>query len=71
MNDKIKDIAKQYIRFDGYDNAIATYGNEELQHFAELIIKHCLGIYESIDNGNHVLGTYDYPEAVVKYFGVE
>lgn len=52
MNEKIKELAKQYIRFDGYGNAIATYGNEELQQFAELIIQKCANIAMSYSHAS-------------------
>lgn len=75
MNEKIEELYNEctgrvYARTDGYGNdhyrRVTDY-----EEFARLIIKQCLGIYESLDNGNCVMGTYDYPEAVVKYFGVD
>lgn len=77
MNDKIDELAKQsgfdYDPTDCnfYSPDSSQWINKEIYKFAELIIKQCLGIYESIENGNHVMGTYDYPEAVVKHFGIK
>ena len=74
MNEKIKELAAQsnlLIKKNNGDQFRYGYFDPKLEKFAELIIKQCLGIYESIDNGNHVMGTFDYPEAVVKYFGME
>ena len=42
-----------------------------MEKFAELIVKECAGIYDAIDNGNLVMGTDDYLEALTKRFGVE
>jgi zona occludens toxin (predicted ATPase) len=45
--------------------------NENIQKFAELIVKECAGIYDKIDNGNLHMGTDNYLEALQKHFGVE
>ena len=42
-----------------------------MEKFAELIVRECAGIYDAIDNGNLVMGTDDYLEALTKRFGVE
>jgi hypothetical protein len=55
-----------------YDFVIESMGiDEEMNKFAELIVKECAGIYSKIDNGNLHLGTEDYLEALQKHFGVE
>ncbi len=45
--------------------------DENIQKFAELIVKECAGIYDKIDNGNLHMGTDNYLEALQKHFGVE
>jgi hypothetical protein len=42
-----------------------------VNHFAELIVRDCAGIYNKLDNGNQHLGTDDYLEALQKHFGVK
>ncbi len=45
--------------------------DENIQKFAELIVRECAGIYDKIDNGNLHMGTDNYLEALRKHFGVE
>jgi len=39
------------------------------EKFAELIIRECLGLYDSIDNGNLPHGTDNYFLAIERHFG--
>lgn len=59
--------------FDGTKNFVygITMSPEELEKFAQLIVRECAGIYSKIDNGNSHMGTDDYLEALQKHFGVE
>jgi hypothetical protein len=59
--------------FDGTKNFVygITLSPEELDKFAQLIVRECAGIYSKIDNGNSHMGTDDYLEALQKHFGVE
>ena len=43
-------------------------GLEQIEKFAELIVRECAGIYSKIDNGNLHMGTDDYLEALHKTF---
>ena len=52
MNEKIKEFAEQCFLFDGYGAAIPTYGNEELQQFAQSIIQKCANIAMSYSNAS-------------------
>ena len=52
MNEKIKELAEQSFLFDGYGSAIPTYGNEELQQFAQSIIQQCANIAMSYSNAS-------------------
>ena len=51
--------------------AVSEMFEDELVKFAELIVRECAGIYDAIDNGNSVMGTDDYLEALAKHFRVE
>ncbi len=42
-----------------------------LDKFAELIVRECMKLYLSIDNGNKPHGTDDYTLAIDRHFGVE
>ena len=69
MNKKVQELAKQCFRFDGYGEAIATYGNQEIEQFANLIIRECAEVaeqwYSDYPNDDRMLN-----EAVKDYFGV-
>jgi hypothetical protein len=41
---------------------------QDLEKFAELIVRECAGIYSKIDNGNSHMGTDNYLEALHKTF---
>ncbi len=47
-----------------------TPDQAETREFAIRIIKHCLGIYDAIENGNIIAGTDNFPDAVVNVFGL-
>lgn len=76
MNERIRELAKKS-GFSLDSNGIYTAKlehlpiTENMEKFAELLIKECAGIYSKIDNGNLHLGTDDYLTALVKHFGVE
>ncbi len=79
MNSRIEKLARKSGAtlnegFDGNRNFVygITMSPEELDKFAQLIVKECAGIYDKIDNGNPHMGTDDYLEALHKtFFGVE
>lgn len=71
MNNQIKELAKQSgINFDGFGTAIATYSNDELQIFAELIIRECARISNESDDTWTGQGAAS-SDAFMKYFGVK
>lgn len=68
MNERLKALANQ----------AGFYGDpgfsEQLERFAELIIREHLTVWDQMDNGNTTHGyteMEDYPLAVVKHFGVK
>ena len=68
MNEKIKELIDQVnIKHEVGDNC-RMVSDQELEQFAELIVRECAGIYDKIDNGNAHLGTEDYLEALEKHF---
>ena len=73
MNERIKELAEQAnMIFNGTDlsgsiGRVQCY-EDELEKFAELIVKECAGIYSKIDNGNLHMGTDNYLEALHKTF---
>ena len=75
MNERIRELVAEAgatLNQDFYQNVVdITMGPQELEEFAELIVKECSGIYSKIDNGNLHLGTDDYLEALQKHFGVK
>lgn len=84
MNERINELAEQAvaeiyghpyystISVNGLVHERHPLGSDDLmKKFAELIVRECAGIYDAIDNGNLVMGTDDYLEALTKRFGVE
>jgi hypothetical protein len=82
MNDKIKELAEQALKYaDMQSDFLCESENRDIEtsetqtlafeKFAELIVKECASIYNKIDNGNAHLGTENYLEALQKHFGVE
>jgi len=73
MNEQIRKLAKQS-GFSLDSTGIYTAKLEHLpitdnmEKFAELLVKECAGIYSKIDNGNLHMGTDDYLEALHKTF---
>jgi hypothetical protein len=66
MNERIKELMEEA---GIYDFVVESMGiNEELNKFAELIVRECAGIYDKIDNGNDHLGTDDYLLALKRNF---
>lgn len=72
MNKKIKELAKQCFPFDGYGEVIATYGNAELEQFANLIIERCcfLCTYPDVDDEQSYYANL-FAEQLKEYFGLE
>jgi len=64
MNKKIEEIAKQC-----WDERLDGKLHFDCEKFAELIIRECLGLYDSIDNGNLPHGTDNYFLAIERHFG--
>ncbi len=71
MNERIKELAEQACPLFKQFYVVGSWRAEEIEEFAELIVKECASIYSKIDNGNRHLGTDDYLEALQKHFGVE
>jgi len=75
MNERIRELAKKS-GFSLDSTGIYTAKLEHLpitdnmEKFADLIVRECAGIYSKIDNGNSHMGTDDYLTALVKHFGV-
>jgi hypothetical protein len=72
MNYIKPDDIKEYV--SQHPEGIAGMSEEltaMVNHFAQLIVQECAGIYSKIDNGNSHMGTDDYLEALQKHFGVE
>ena len=68
MKEQIQKIVDQVnIKHQAGDNC-RMVSDQELERFAELIVRECAGIYDKIDNGNAHLGTEDYLEALHKHF---
>jgi hypothetical protein len=76
MNERIRKLAKKS-GFSLDKNGIYTAKlehlpiTENMEKFAELIVRECAGIYEKIDNGNLHMGTDNYLEALQKHFRIE
>jgi hypothetical protein len=77
VNGKITELAKECFYFDSSGEAIPTYGNENLEKFAELLINECLEVIEKQYGGGNDDGSewdraidFTYND-VKKYFGIE
>ena len=79
MNERIKNLSKkawllaheandQAEEDEGEELTEAEFNNVFQQKFAELIVRECAGVYDCIDNGNLVMGTDNYLEALKKIF---
>jgi len=74
MNERILELADQILpnekEFHKGDPKEWGYffSGDELEKFAELIVRECAGIYSKIDHGNLHMGTDDYLEALHKTF---
>ena len=68
MNERIRQLLAQCQQesIDGPEYPHWT----DLEKFAKLIVRDCLGIYDKIENGNQHLGTDNYPNAVSSHFGL-
>ncbi len=80
MNEKINELFKRAGGKTSIHNLMSNpmqqreyseLWDENIQKFAELIVKECAGIYDKIDNGNLHVGTDNYLEALQKHYGVE
>ena len=69
MNNIINDLAIKagYVPDVPIDE---SYMEFDLKKFTTLIVKECAGIYDAIDNGNKMEGTYDYLKAIHKRFDI-
>ena len=69
MNERIKELMVELKKTVSTHRGDAVLiGYDEIEKFAELIIKECAGIYSKIDNGNLHMGTDNYLEALHKTF---
>jgi len=78
MNEKIKELAEQtklwdrldprYLGLDGGWLSTEKYWGEELQEFAELIVRECVGITDDLVNRN-VDGSWTSNELYTDYNG--
>lgn len=73
MNQRIKELITQA---GGYWNhgdfnmpSSVEFQEQDIEKFAELIVRECGGIYSKIDNGNVHMGTDDYLKALTLHFG--
>ena len=81
MNERIKALVKQaggrfsthtLTSYPAQHRESIELWDQNIEKFAELIVKECAGIYDKIDNGNLHMGTDDYLEALHKtFFGVK
>jgi hypothetical protein len=55
----------------GYNDSWSDVDPEVLEKFGEMIVKRCASIHDAIGNGNTQEGTYDYSEALKRYFGLD
>ena len=68
MNPRIQELLEKV----GGHGTRALMHPDDVEKFAELIVRECAGIYDKIDNGNLHMGTDDYLEALHRtFFGVE
>jgi hypothetical protein len=74
MNERIKELAEQALKHPDYDNdGLTVFDNDELKKFAELIVRECMTVCQTIDkeyDGEDVLATWCATE-IGKHFGVE
>lgn len=69
MNERIKELMEQASSNACYDEPNQLHlMNDEIEKFAEMIVRECASIYSKIDNGNDHLGTADYLEALHRTF---
>jgi hypothetical protein len=69
------DLAELYDRYRAFchqlnDDDVIEF-DAAVEQFAELIVIECANVYSAIDNGNKVMGTDNYLEALRKHFGVK
>jgi hypothetical protein len=74
MNERIKELAEQALKHPDNDNdGLTVFDNDELKKFAELIVRECMTVCQTIDkeyDGEDVLATWCATE-IGKHFGVE
>jgi len=73
MNERIKELAEQAGLLPKEIGPVVETRHmknkqQDLEKFAELIIRECAGIYSKIDNGNSHMGTDNYLDALHKTF---
>jgi hypothetical protein len=80
MNERIKELTKQagisiLYEYDGYDGHAAVANLTDIEKFAELIVRECIGIVEKNESEMHYdNGMYPvYPTVceIREHFGVE
>ena len=77
MNNRIRELAQEagilYGTAVEYYYTRATDGvvSRQMEKFAELIVRECSMLYQSIDNGNRPHGTDDYLTALKLHLGIK
>ena len=67
MNPLIKELASKVLEWPDTDNdGLTVFNNDELEKFAELIVKECAGV-ALMSNGNNLYVC----ELIKEHFGVE
>lgn len=52
MNERIRELAEQALKQPDTDNdGLTVFDNDELEKFAELIVRQCIGIVEKLPAG--------------------
>ena len=71
MNERIEKLALQAGSTHKQSLGVYQFYTDELEKFAQMIVRECGGIYDKIDNGNPHLGTDDYLRALALHFGIK
>lgn len=71
MNEKIRELAEQAGSTHKQSLGVYQFYTDELEKFAQMIVRECGGIYDKIDNGNPHMGTNNYLKALALHFGVK
>jgi hypothetical protein len=71
MNERIRELAEQALKQPDTDNdGLTVFDNDELEKFAELIIRECAELTLSHRNDDYYNGWLDYRDEIRRHFGV-